>query len=414
MKTEFKEGYKEQTEMDSIPSKWETKTVGELFTFQGGQQPPRKYFSSEKKEGYIRLIQIRDYKTDKYLTYIPKEMAKRFCDETDIMIGRYGPPVFQILRGLAGSYNVALIKAIPNEKKLLKEYAYYFLCKEELFKLIDHLSQRSSGQTGVDMDALKNYPLPLPPLEEQQRIAEILSTTDEQIDNTEQLIQKTKELKKGLMQQLLTKGIGHTEFKQSELGEIPELWNVYTLRDLIRIRGGASPSKMGVLSSIGKYPFYKVNDLNFTKKYLNKSIFNFENLSFEEIKENSIIFPKRGASIFTNKIALVSRSGYMDTNLMALEINNSSNLYHEYLFYLLSFRGLVEFADTSSVPQINNKHIELIRLAIPPLREQQKIADILSTIDEQIETYEQEKEKQIELKKGLMQQLLTGKVRVTV
>lgn len=197
--TEFK-----QTELGEVPIEWECKTIGELYTFQGGQQPPRKYFTSEYREGFIRLIQIRDYKTDKYMSYIPKQMAKKFCDETDIMIGRYGPPVFQILRGLAGSYNVALIKAIPDSSKLLKDYAYYFLCKEELFKLIDHLSQRSSGQTGVDMEALKNYPFPLPPIDEQQKIADILSTVDEQIDAYEKEKEKQIELRKGLMQQLLT------------------------------------------------------------------------------------------------------------------------------------------------------------------------------------------------------------------
>ena len=68
--------------------------------FEGGAQPPKEYFINEEKEGYIRLIQIRDYKTDNYLTYIPIDMARKFCTEDDIMIGRYGPPIFQILKGL--------------------------------------------------------------------------------------------------------------------------------------------------------------------------------------------------------------------------------------------------------------------------------------------------------------------------
>lgn len=196
--TEFK-----QTELGEIPVDWEEKTIGELFKFEGGSQPPRNTFVFEERDGYIRLIQIRDYKTDKYQTYIPLDLAKRFCTKDDIMIGRYGPPVFQILRGIEGSYNVALIKAIPNEK-LDKEYAYYYLCTERLFNLIDKLSQRTSGQTGVDMEALRAYPLPLPSIKEQQKIAQILSTVDEQIEVYEQEKAKYEELKKGLMQQLLT------------------------------------------------------------------------------------------------------------------------------------------------------------------------------------------------------------------
>lgn len=196
--TEFK-----QTELGEIPVGWEEKSIGQLIKFEGGQQPPRKFFSSYLKEGYIRLIQIRDYKTDKYLTYIPKDMAKRFCNSDDIMIGRYGPPIFQILRGLEGSYNVALIKAVPN-KLLDKDYAFYYLSNERLFGLIDRLSQRSSGQTGIDMEALKAYPLPLPSIEEQKMIVRVLSTIDSEIESYEQEKQKYLELKKGLMQQLLT------------------------------------------------------------------------------------------------------------------------------------------------------------------------------------------------------------------
>ena len=90
------------------------------------------------------------------------------------MIGRYGPPIFQILRGIKGAYNVALIKAIPKEK-IEKEYLYYFLKSEKLFELMDMLSQRSSGQTGIELPALKAYPIPLPPKKEQTAIANALS-----------------------------------------------------------------------------------------------------------------------------------------------------------------------------------------------------------------------------------------------
>ena len=66
------------------------------------------------------------------------------------MIGRYGPPIFQILRGIEGAYNVALMKAIPHES-VIKDYLYYTLKREDLFKYIELLSQRSSGQTGIDL-----------------------------------------------------------------------------------------------------------------------------------------------------------------------------------------------------------------------------------------------------------------------
>ena len=174
-----------------IPDGWEDNTIGELINFSGGSQPPKNTFSFEPLDGYIRLIQIRDYKTDKYATYVPENLAKKFCNSEDIMIGRYGPPIFQILRGINGAYNVALIKATPN-KKLMREYMYYFLSQDCLQEFITGLSQRTSGQTGIEMDQLKSYPLPLPPLSEQFKIVEMLGVWDESIDLLERLIGKTR------------------------------------------------------------------------------------------------------------------------------------------------------------------------------------------------------------------------------
>src|SRR5688572_8969805 len=106
---------------------WELRTLGEICQFEGGSQPPKSEFINEPKTGYIRLLQIRDYKSDDHMVFIPKAKAKRFCNENDIMIGRYGPPLFQILKGLKGAYNVALMKAIPNESIVSKDYMFLFL-----------------------------------------------------------------------------------------------------------------------------------------------------------------------------------------------------------------------------------------------------------------------------------------------
>ncbi|MBS3201173.1 restriction endonuclease subunit S [Turicibacter bilis] len=197
--TEFK-----QTEIGEIPIAWSVKRIKDLVSFSGGAQPPRKEFVFEPREGYIRLIQIRDYKNDKYATYIPKELAKKLCDATDIMIGRYGPPIFQILRGIEGAYNVALIKAIPDEIYLNKDYLYYFLQRQDLFNLIDHLSQRSSGQTGIDMEALNNFGFPLPQLEEQMEIVKIIRNIENKIHTEKIKYSKLNAVKTGLMQHLLT------------------------------------------------------------------------------------------------------------------------------------------------------------------------------------------------------------------
>jgi type I restriction enzyme S subunit len=112
--------------------------LGDVVSFIGGSQPPKSTFLYEPKKGFVRLLQIRDYKSDKNLTFIPETSTKKFCTKDDVMIGRYGPPVFQILQGLEGAYNVALMKAKPSEK-VDRDYLYYFLKQDELFRLIDGL-----------------------------------------------------------------------------------------------------------------------------------------------------------------------------------------------------------------------------------------------------------------------------------
>lgn len=151
-------------------------TVGEVIDFQGGSQPDKKFFEYEASPDNIRLIQIRDYKSDKYITYIPKTMAKRFCTADDIMIGRYGPPIFQILKGIEGSFNVALMKATP--KMGNREFIRQFLKQDCLLEYLEGLSKRTAGQDGIQMDKLKAYPFPYPPMEMQEQFAAFVEQTD--------------------------------------------------------------------------------------------------------------------------------------------------------------------------------------------------------------------------------------------
>ena len=173
-------------------------TVEDIIEFQGGSQPDKKFFEYEKTDNNIRLIQIRDYKSDRYVTYIPKSMAKRFCTADDIMIGRYGPPIFQILQGIEGSFNVALMKAIP--KKGNKEFIRHFLKQECLLHYLEGLSQRTAGQDGIQMDKLKSYPFPFPPIDLQEQFAAFVKQIDKSRLTIQQGLDKLEMMKKALMQ----------------------------------------------------------------------------------------------------------------------------------------------------------------------------------------------------------------------
>ena len=173
-------------------------TVGEVIDFQGGSQPDKKYFEYEPSPDNIRLIQIRDYKSDKYITYIPKTMAKRFCTADDIMIGRYGPPIFQILRGIEGSFNVALMKATP--KMGNREFVRQFLKQDCLLEYLEGLSKRTAGQDGIQMDKLKAYPFPYPPIELQKQFAAFVEQTDKSKAAVQKALDEAQLLFDSLMQ----------------------------------------------------------------------------------------------------------------------------------------------------------------------------------------------------------------------
>ncbi|MBQ1843731.1 MAG: restriction endonuclease subunit S, partial [Lachnospiraceae bacterium] len=178
--------------------------MDEVVSFQGGSQPDKKYFEYEPSDNNIRLIQIRDYKTDNYKTYIPKDKAKRFCTADDIMIGRYGPPIFQILQGIEGSYNVALMKATPKMGR--REFIRQFLKQDCLLHYLEGMSKRTAGQDGIQMDKLKAYPVPLPP-DELQVCFENFKI---QVDKSKSVVQKSLDETQVLFDSLMQKYFAST------------------------------------------------------------------------------------------------------------------------------------------------------------------------------------------------------------
>jgi len=184
---------------------WVEKTLDEVCKFIGGSQPPKSVFSKTKTADKVRLIQIRDYKSDKNVVYIPRSQARRFCQANDIMIGRYGPPIFQILRGLEGAYNIALMKAVPDESRVSPDYLFYFLKHSTIQEYIIYHSERAAGQSGLNKDTLEPYPIALPTLAEQQKIVqttmELEAETQRLATLYERRLAALEELKKSLLHQ---------------------------------------------------------------------------------------------------------------------------------------------------------------------------------------------------------------------
>ncbi|RQM84181.1 type I restriction endonuclease subunit S [Staphylococcus xylosus] len=201
----------------------------------------------------------------------------------------------------------------------------------------------------------------------------------------------------------------------NEVKNIPELrfpefsgeWEENILGEVVIIKSGWSPSNFEKKDA--SVLLIKVDDLNYSSRMINNSKLKVnENNKYKKIKKDSIIFPKRGAAILTNKVRILGIDSYMDSNMMALEPKKINS---EFLFTFIGKTGLYKIADTSTIPQINNKHIEPYNILLPSSTEQKYIGDFFSKLDRQIELEEQKLEKLKEQKKGYMQKIFSQEIR---
>jgi len=404
---EVKPGYK-YTEVGVIPENWNASMIGEVATFSGGSQPPRSTFRFTPASGYIRLIQIRDYKTDAFTTFVPEDLVRKRCSAEDVMIGRYGPPVFQILRGLDGAYNVALIKVNPERNRVDKDFLYYTLKTDALFDLIDSLSRRTSGQTGVDMSALKAYGLALPPLPEQRTIATALSDMDALLNGLDRLIAKKRAIKQATMQQLLT--------GQTRLPGFSGEWEVKRMGEFTECTAGGTPSTL--ISSYwgGSIRWMNSGELNL------KQVKDVTGRITEEGLRNSSTKMIPVGCVLVGLAGQGKTRGTVAMNLIEICTNQSiaaifpnRSFVSEYLYYNLDSR-YDELRDLSSGDGgrggLNLTLIKSLPIPFPNVDEQAAIAAVLGDMDAEITALETRRIKIRALNQAMMQELLSGRTRL--
>lgn len=183
---------------------------------------------------------------------------------------------------------------------------------------------------------------------------------------------------------------------------IPDGWNRVRLGDHVKIHSGYAPASL-VISDNGTVPYIKVDDLNNCTRIQMESKVKAR-FKGRKVPKNTILFPKRGAAIMNNKVRIAGTELILDTNMMGLEARPTLDPWFSY--YWLVNEQLFKIADTSTIPQINNKHINPLSITLPPLPEQKKIAEILTTWDKAIEATEKLLANAEAQKRALMRQLL--------
>lgn len=307
---------------------------------------------------------------------------------------------------------------VLDQGKALPTYIYWYLNHSE--NRLKSIVQGTSIN-GLLRDDLESFAVSLPPLSEQKKIAQIISTLDDAIEKTIQVIEKAKELKKGLMQKLFTEGIGHKRFKQTKIGKIPEEWKVLQLEEIVP---NDKPITYGIVQA-GSHvpngvPYIRSGDLNNPAIEIISLLRTSEKIAQKykrsEAGVGDIIFSLRG-NIGVTKVV---PPDLLRANLTqeTARITCRPGIYNQYLNIALQSSNVKKrinaVAKGSTFVEISLKELRKLMVPIPNINEQYKIAENIMEVDANVERESGHLEQVKLLKKGLMQILLTGKLRVTV
>ncbi|NJE26614.1 restriction endonuclease subunit S [Thermococcus sp. MV5] len=406
-----------KTPIGEIPEDWDVKSLSEVAEYINGYAFSPKDWK-DKGLPIIRIQNLNDLKAE--FNYFDGEIDEKYIVENGDLLFSWSASIGVYLwnRGKA-VLNQHIFKVIP-KRGIDKLYLYY-----AMFLAIEQLKNRIHGSTmkHFKKGELKRTFIPLPPLPEQKKIAQILRTVDEAIEKTDLAIEKTERLKKGLMQRLLTKGIKHERFKKTEIGEIPEEWRVVKLGEVtLKIKTGPFGSQLrkSELTEEGIKVYTQENvlkkDFSIGNTYI--SLKKFEELKSMEVNPGDVLLTIRGT---VGKAAVVpdnAKIGIIHTNL-ALIRTNLNELLPEYLERIINDSKLIlnqirSSRSSTTLPALYAGTIRRLKIPLPPLPEQKKIAEILMTVDKKLELLRKRKEKLERIKKGLMKDLLTGRRRVKV
>jgi len=420
----YKETNFRKTRSGTVPQDWDIRKLGTIAEDDGVHYGlTAKAIDKQTRFRMLRTTDIKDYSAE--WTALPfceitekrNNLGKFFLKKGELVVARAGTTGVSVLidRDLNdivfGSY---LIK-IRLKSGVYPKFIHQFFQSKLYWQ---HISSGQAGSTlkNINIPILKSLEIPLPPVAEQKAIAEVLSTLDEAIQKTSEVIAKTERLKKGLMQELLTKGIGHKEFKDTEIGRIPKEWEVIKLENVGEFQYGITTSAVQEDTGIN---LLRITDISDDKiKWENIPFCKVTEPEFDRyrLKVGDVLFARIGAT--TGKTCYINRpiKGVFGSYLIRFISN--VDIDRRFLYFYtqsdLYWRQVNSKKEGQLKKGLNAKMLGSLSLPFPPLHEQQRIAKILSSIDKKLEIERNEKAKLERIKQALMDLLLTGKIRVRI
>ena len=414
-----------QTEIGELPEEWEVVRLGEVCKTASGGTPNRKehkFFgggipwvkSSELKDTVI--LETEETLSEEGL----KHSSAKIFPKGTVVVAMYGATVGRTgILGIDAATNQACCAFFPDPNLLDKMFLFFWL---QYVRPVLARQSVGAAQPNISQQILRQLPIPLPPLEEQKRIAGVLRLVDRVAEETKRIINIYERAKKFALKHLLTRGIGHTRFKQTEIGELPEEWEVVRAEEDFEIIIGKTPSR-----NQSKY-WDKSNETdNFwaTIEDLKERFITTtkERVSDEGIKVARMRRVPEGTVLVSFKltigrVAIAGRPIYFNEAIAAFLPKSDCRFNRDFLFYALHLlplwaeqQNLIDQAVKGVT--LNKKKLQRLLLPLPPLEEQKRIAEMLSTIDAAIENERRYLGVLEKCKKWMLDNLLTGKVRLS-
>ena len=384
-----------------VPSGWFPSTVGNCCDILDSERVPLNSEQRRVRQGNIPywgangvIDHIDDYIFDEPLLLLAEDGG--YFDQA------HTRPICHLVNGKSWVNNHAHVMRVRSEN--LREYVYYWFVHRDITRFIN-----SGTRSKLNQADLRKLPLLLPPLPEQKKIAAILSSVDEAIQATQAVIDQTRKVKEGLLQDLLTRGIGHTRFKQTEIGEIPEGWEVATLEKVADFKNGKAHERD--VEEEGKFILLNskfISSGSAVAKYTNERHCPVVKMDIVMVMSDV----PNGRALARCFLIPDSHNYTLNQRICALTAHSCSP---HFLYYVLD-RNRYFLSFDSGVGQTNLRRQEVCDcpIPLPPPREQERIVEILLEVDEVIERETALLGGLNCTKAGLLQDLLTGKVRVSV
>ena len=388
-----------------VPDGWKVRRLGDLLSIQYGKSP--KAILSATGCYPIWGTGGVTGKTYEYLH-----------EGDSIVIGRKGTiDKPQFVTGKFWVIDTAYYAS--NFNGCLPKWLYYSILNLGIKKY-----NESTGVPSLNRETIYSISSLHPPLQEQKKIAEILTAVDAVIEKTEAQISKLRDLKKAMMTELLTKGIGHTEFKDSSVGRIPAEWEVKAVRSVVKnIKSGLS--RRIVQQDIG-IPMLTSGNIQDNKLDVSGLKYWYAEDPQGACIDNYLLLDDDILICFINSMSQIGKSCiYKDigrpaiytTNMFRVQVNEEAS--SEFIYRVFTTERFQTEIQLITKPAINQASFtkadfEELLIPIPPKKEQEKIVSAMNSIDSNMKSKQQKLNQTKTLKKALMHDLLTGKKRVKV